>query len=326
MVEKIYKKGTAHEKIEHYDVLILGAGPAGLTAAIYTGRYNLSTAVIAKSIGGTANLAGKIENWPGYTGSGKDLMNKFSAQAKKFGAKFLEAGVEKVEKDSDGFVLHLNGKEIHGKTLIIALGTENRKLEIPGEKELVGKGVSYCATCDGMFFKGKNVAVVGGADSAAKAALFLGGICKKVYVIYRREEMRCEPISLVKLKNMKNIEILYHSLPTKVLGKQKVDGLEIVTNPGECPEEKEGCKEKRSLDVDGVFMEIGATAVVDVVAPLGLKVENSYVETNSNGMTNIKGCYAAGDVSNNNLKQVVTAAGEGAIAAKGVWDYLRDLK
>ena len=168
---KSYDRGTPHEEIEHYDLVVLGAGPAGLTAAIYAGRYNMKTLVIGKSIGGTANLAGEIENWPGYVGSGMELMVKFKEQAEKFGAKFLESEVEKVEKDDNGFVLHLMDKEIHGKTLIVALGTEHRKLNIEGEKKYLGKGVSYCATCDGNFFRNKEVAVIGGANSAAKAAL-----------------------------------------------------------------------------------------------------------------------------------------------------------
>ena len=135
MVKYIYKKGEKHGSIEHYDVLILGAGPAGLTAAIYAGRANLKTAVIAKSFGGTANLAGEIENWPGFIGSGAELTKKFKEQAEKFGAKFLQVEVNKIKKDSNGFVFEIQDKEIHGRSLILALGTEHRKLNIEGEKE-----------------------------------------------------------------------------------------------------------------------------------------------------------------------------------------------
>ena len=312
MVKHIYPKGTPHGKIEHYDVLILGAGPAGLTAAIYTGRYNLKTAVVAKSIGGTANLAGKIENWPGFIGPGKELMEKFHKQAAKFNARFLLAEVKNVKKDQDGFVLELEDKEIHGKALIVALGTENKKLNIKGEKEFLGKGVSYCATCDGNFFKNKTVAVIGGADSAAKAAIYLADICKKVYIIYRREEMRCEPLSFENLKKRKNMEIIYHANPTEIIGDKIVKQLKIIQ------EDKE-----RTLDVDGVFIEIGATAVVDIVEPLGLDVDCGYIKTDADAKTSIKGVFAAGDVSNNNLKQVITAAGEGAIAAKSAFDFLK---
>ena len=221
MVNKIYPKNTPHNKMEHYDCLILGAGPAGLTAAIYAGRYNMSTAIVAKSIGGTANLAGELENWPGYTGSGMELMKKFREQAEKFGAKILQAEITNIKKDENGFVIEVNKKEIHSKTLIITLGTEHRKLNVPGEKELLGKGVSYCATCDGNFFREKEVAVIGGANSAAKAALYLSDICKKVYIIYRREEMRCEPIIFEKLKKIKNIEFHYNSNPKKSMEKAR---------------------------------------------------------------------------------------------------------
>jgi len=330
---KVYAKGTAHDEIEHYDVLILGAGPAGLTAAIYTGRYSMSTLVVGKTIGGTANLAGEIENWPGYLGSGMELMKKFRSQAEKFGAKFHEDEVNDVQKDEDGFVLHLSGgaargipsKEgtgvpsssgkIHGKTLIIALGTEHRQLNIPGEKEFLGKGVSYCATCDGNFFKGKTVAVVGGADSAAKAALYLSDICKKVYVVYRRHEMRCEPISLSKICDKKNVEIHYHSNPTEVIGDGVVKGLKILE---ELPDKKLVEKE---LAVDGVFIEVGATPAADVVKSLKLKMEKDYIVT-KDSLTNVDGVFAAGDVTNNKLKQVVTAAGEGAIAAKAAHEFI----
>ena len=185
---------------QFYDLAILGSGPAGLTAAIYSARYNLNTIVLGKSTGGTANLAGKVENWPSFTGSGKELMKGFAKQAKKAGAKIIQEEIDKITKDKNNFKISLKKGEIKAKAIIIALGTENRKLNIPGEKEFLGKGVSYCATCDGMFFKGKTVSVIGGADSAAKAALYLSEIAKKVYIIYRKHEMRCEPVSYTHLR------------------------------------------------------------------------------------------------------------------------------
>ncbi len=318
MVKNIYKKGTSHEKIKHYDVLILGAGPAGLTSAIYTGRYKLKTAVIAKSFGGTANLAGKLENWPGFIGSGLDLMKKFKEQAEKFGARFLEAEINDVKKDKNGFVLEIGDKEIHGKSLIIALGTEHKKLNIPGEKEFAGKGVSYCATCDANFFKDKNVAVIGGADSAAKAALYLAEIAKKVYISYRKNEMRCEPISLKKIEEHNKIEVYYQSTPIKIEGDKIVSDLIIEQ------EQKDMKKKKIKLDVDGVFIVIGAAPVVDIVKNLNLKIDkNGYIIKDKEGKTNVKGVFAAGDVTDNNMKQVVTAAGEGAVAGKGVYEFLK---
>ena len=323
MVKNIYKKGTSHKEIEHYDVLILGGGPAGITAAIYSARYHLSTAVVAKSIGGTANLAGEIENWPGYIGSGAELMKKFRQQAEKFGARFLEAEVNNIKKDDNGYVLEIEDKEIHTKSLILALGTENRKLNVPGEKEFLGKGVSYCATCDGNFFKGKTVAVVGGANAAAKAALFLSEITEKVHIIYRRQTMRCEPISLKKIKTKKNIEIHYRSNPTQITGDNTVKAMEIEK---EIEDEENNTEkiEKIKLDVDGVFIEIGATPVAEIMQALSLKMdEKGYIITDKNAKTNISGVFAAGDNTNNSFKQVVTAAGEGAIAAKSAHDFVR---
>ncbi len=318
MVKYIYKKGTAHEKIGHYDVLILGAGPAGLTAAIYAGRYKLKTAVVAKSFGGAANLAGELENWPGYIGNGLELMQKFKEQAEKFGARFLEAEVTKVEKDKDGFVLEIGDREIHGKTLIVTLGTEHRKLNIPGEEEFLGKGVSYCVTCDANFFKEKNVAVIGGADSAAKAALYLAEIAKKVYVIYRKNEMRCEPVSLQKIEKHKKINLYYQSIPVKIEGDKTVLGLVIEQ------EQKEGKMKKIKLDVSGVFIVVGATPVINIVKNLELAMnKEGYIITDKEMKTNVGGVFAAGDVTDNNMKQVVTASGEGAVAAKSAYEFLK---
>jgi len=182
MVKNIYSKSTPHIRIKHYDLLILGAGPAGLTAALYASRYNLDVAVIGKLIGGTANLAKEVHNWPGFIGSGTELMKKFKEQGESFGAKFLQAEIDNVKKDENGFLVEFEQgdetKVIHGKSLIIAFGTERKKLDLPGEKEFVGKGVSYCAACDGQFFKNKIVAVIGGADSAAKAALYLSELAR----------------------------------------------------------------------------------------------------------------------------------------------------
>ncbi|MFH0808774.1 MAG: FAD-dependent oxidoreductase [archaeon] len=299
---------------EIYDVLILGGGPAGLTAAIYSGRYNLKTLVVAGNFGGTANLAGEVENWPGFVGSGMELMINIEKQAEKFGVKFLETLFEKVEKVDGLFVLHYQGKVVKGKSLIVALGTEHRQLNIRGEKEFLGKGVSYCATCDGNFFRKKNVAVVGGADSAAKAALYLSDICEKVYVVYRKHEMRCEPVSLSKICSTKNIEIIYFANPVEILGEGVVKGLKIdVEDKGESV-----------LDVSGIFIEAGAVAATEVLADLGLKMDRGYVVTGKDCKTNVSGVFAAGDVTDSPMRQMITAAGEGAVAAKGVHEFLME--
>jgi len=295
-----------------YDVLILGGGPAGLTAAIYAGRYNLKVLVVAANFGGTANLAGEVENWPGFIGSGLELMNNIKGQAKKFGAEFLEADVGRARKEGGEFVLDYGESEsVRGKSLIVALGTEHRQLDIPGEKEFLGKGVSYCATCDGNFFKGKKVAVIGGADSAAKAALYLSDICESVTVVYRKHEMRCEPVSLVKIKENKKIDVVYDAVPLEVLGEGVVNGLKISDGKGE-----------KVLEVSGVFIEAGAVAATEVLKDLDVEMNKGYVITGKDCKTNVEGVFAAGDVTNSAMRQMITAAGEGAVAAKGVHEFL----
>jgi len=199
-----------------------------------------------------------------------------------------------------------------GKSLIVALGTENRKLDIPGEEKFLGKGVSYCATCDGNFFRNKKVVVIGGADSAAKAALYLSEICESVVVVYRKHEMRCEPISLTKIKEKENIDIIYNSNPVEILGENVVKKLKI-------SDEK---NKEKVLDVDGVFIETGAVAATEVIKNIGLKIEGGYILTGKDCKTNIDGIFAAGDVTNSAMKQMITSAGEGAIAAKGVHEFL----
>ncbi len=307
---------------EIYDVVILGAGPAGMTSAIYAGRYNLKTLVVGKSVGGTANLAGEVENWPGFVGSGMELMKNVRGQAEKFGAEFLEEEISGVERDGDKFKVSVDDREIVGRSLIVALGSEHRQLNIPGEKEFLGKGVSYCATCDGNFFRGKNVAVIGGADSAAKAALYLADICEKVYVVYRKHEMRCEPVSLSKICETENIEIIYYSVPTSIEGENVVEKLRILTDSGIRRTEDGGREIERVLDVDGVFIEVGALPAVEVVKSLGLEMDGDYIVCGKDGKTNVDGVFAAGDVTNNFLKQMVTAAGEGAVAGKSVFEFL----
>lgn len=289
-----------------------------MTAGIYGARYNLKTAIIANSFGGTGNLAGHVENWPGFEGSGADLMKKIEEQAKTKGVKFIQDEIKQVSKDKEKFSVLISNKTIKGKTLILALGMQNKKLNIPGEKEFLGKGVSYCTTCDGMFFKNKNVAIIGGADSAAKAALFLSEIAKKVYVVYRKGEMRCEPVVLEKLKKKPNVEIHYFSNPGEIIGDKKVKALKL--------NKEEGQKEM-TLDVDGVFIEIGATPTTELIKPLGIATnEIDYIITDKESRTNIPGVYAAGDTTDTKFKQLVVASAAGATAAKSAFDYLKGKK
>ncbi len=311
------------KKIEKCDVLILGAGMAGLTAAIYATRYNLKTIVVGNNVGGTGNIVGLVENWPGFEGVGMDLMNKVVEQARKAGTIFVEGEISSVQKNKKEFYVELENTIVYGKSLIVALGMQHRKLNVKGEEKFIGKGVSYCATCDGTFFRNKTVAVIGGADSAAKAALYLSEMCKKVYIVYRKGELRCEPISLTKIKEKKNIEIHYFSQPAEIIGDNKVVGLKINQDCDSSPEPKEKCK-VINLDIDGVFIEIGAVPMLEVVKPLGVKTDKlGFISTDKETKTNVEGVFAAGDNTDTMFKQFVVSAGEGAIAAKSAYDYLR---
>lgn len=302
---------------EKYDLVILGGGVAGLTASIYAARYNLKTLIIAKSIGGTTNIVGHIENWPGFIGKGIDLAKNIIEQAKTLGVNFLESEINNVENKNNEFIVHTKDKIIKSRALIIALGMQHRKLEIKGETEFLGKGVSHCATCDGMFFKNKVVAVVGGSDSAAKAALYLSDVAKKVYIIYRKTEMRCEPISFKKIKEKENIEIKYLAQPTEIIGEKKVNGLKI-------NQEINGKTENVLLNVDGVFIEIGATPAVDVIKNIGVQIdEQQFIIIDKECKTNVQGIFAAGDNTNTKFKQMIVSAGEGAISAKSAFDFLK---
>jgi thioredoxin reductase (NADPH) len=298
---------------DSYDVLILGGGPAGLTAGIYCGRYNLKTLVIAGDVGGTAKLAGEVENWPGFVGRGVDIMTAIEKQARRFDVEFLQVMVDSVEKTGNDFILKHENGSVSGKSLIVCLGTEHRILGIPGEKEFLGKGVSYCATCDGNFFRDKNVAVVGGANSAAKTALYLSDICNKVIIVYRGHEMRCETVSLDRIKEADNIEIVYDAKPVEVIGDSVVKKLVIGVDG-----------EKRVLDVDGVFVEIGSAPASEILKRLGLDMdEGGYVKVGRDMKTSVEGVFAAGDVTDGVMKQMITAAGDGAVAAKGVYEFLK---
>jgi thioredoxin reductase (NADPH) len=302
--------------MKKYDILIIGAGPAGLTAGLYSARNGLKVGIVSKDIGGTANSILRIENWIGYSGSGAELMKKFYEQVKKYDIDFIIEEVdsiekEKAEKDSE-FIIKTKKQELKCRALIIATGTERKKLKISGEVEFLGKGVSYCATCDSFFFKGKNVAVIGGSDCATTSALALADIAKKVYLIYRGEKLRCENINEERLEQKKNVEIFYNSFPLEILGKDKVEELKVMSN-----------NKKNSIKVDGIFIEIGSTPIAEFTKKLNLKMdEEKFIHVDDNMKTSVDGIYAAGDVSSGKLKQVVVSSAQGAIAAKAAYDWL----
>lgn len=300
--------------MKNYDIVIIGAGPAGLTAGLYAVRTGLKTAIISKDIGGTTNSILLLENWPGFKGSGSLLMKQFYDQLREYEIDFIMEEVSDIEKKAEKkFVIKTKKGEITSKAMVITTGTKRRKLNIPGEKEFTGKGVSYCVTCDGFFFKNKIVGVVGGSDCSAVSALALSDIAKKVYIFYRGKKLRCEDINSKRLEEKENVEICYNSIPKEIKGNEQVESL-VVEEKGK----------KKEVKLDGIFIEIGAVALSEFAKNLKLKLDKEgYIVVNDKMETSVKGVYAAGDITNNLLKQVVVASGHGAIAAKNAYDFLK---
>lgn len=295
-----------------WDVAIIGAGPAGITAGIYAARSGLKTIIISKDIGGTANSIIALENWPGYKGSGAELMKRFYEHAKNYDIHFAISEVNALERKNNLFIIKTTRENIECKTIIVATGSERKKLKIPGEEELIGRGVSYCATCDSFFFKNKIVGVVGGSDCATSSALALSDIAKKVYVIYRGEKLKCEDINMKELEKRKNVQIFYNSFPIKIIGKEKVEGVEIIKS-----------KEKNKIELDGIFIEIGSTPITEFTKELKIKINSdNFIEVNQDMETSVNGVFACGDVTDFKLKQVVVASSQGAIAAKSASEFL----
>jgi len=290
------------------ELVIIGGGAAGYTAGIYAVRSGIKTIVFEKGMGGgLANVSPKIENYPGFESiSGMDLMEKMKQHASKYVDINFNEEVKKIEKFKEKFKIFTNKTSYNVKAIIICTGTDYRKLNAPGEKELAGKGVSYCATCDGFFFKGKKVAVVGGGNTALIEAIFLKQIgCQEVFVIHRRDRLRAENT----YKNEaieKGVKIIYSTHVESIQGNQKVDFIEL---------NNVSSGEKSKLYVDGIFVSIGEEPQNTLAKKLGVKLDKrGFVIVDKNQRTNIKGVYAAGDITGG-LRQIVTACAEGAIAA-----------
>ena len=296
-----------------YDLIIIGAGPAGLTAGIYAARSGLKTAIISKDIGGTANSILKIENWPGYSGTGTELMKKFYEQLKKYDVEVINEKVSDIKKNGKEFSVKTEKNNFISNSLILATGSVRKELKIPGEERLKGRGVSYCVTCDSFFFKNKTVAVIGGSDCAIGSALALAEIAKKVYVLYRGEVLRCENVNSERVKGNKKIETIYDAIPKEIIGKEKVESLLI---------EKKGKKEE--IKLDGIFIEIGASPLTEFTKNLKLKLDyENYIVVDDAMRTSSDGVFAAGDVTNSKVKQVLTSSAQGAVAAKSVLNWLK---
>ncbi len=291
-----------------YELAIIGAGPAGYSAAIYAGRAGIKSVVFDKGIGGgLASIAPNIENYAGFDAiTGMELMEKMKKHAEKYTNLNFNEEVIDISKENDEFLIKTTDKEHKVKAILFTTGTEHRKLNADGEKELSGKGVSYCATCDGFFFKDKKVAVIGGGNSALIEAIYLKQIgCSEVYVIHRRDQFRAEE-SYVKEAQDKGVKFVMDSTVEKINGENKVESLAI---------KNKKTNEINKIVVDGVFISIGEIPQNELAKKLDVSVdEKGYIKIDKMGRTNIKGIYAAGDITGG-LRQVITAAAEGAVAA-----------
>ncbi len=300
---------------EEVDLAVIGAGPAGLTAAIYATRYKLKTAVFGEVLGGLVTENPWIENYPGFKLiSGQELASKLVEHAKALGALLVPENVKVLEKADEGFLLTLtSGKKVRAKAVVIATGLERRKLNAKNEDRFLGKGVSYCATCDAAFFKDKVVAVVGGGDSAAVAALLLAEYAKKVYLIYRRERFRkMQPAYVAKIMENPKIEPVLKETVVECLGKEKLEAVKLSSG--------------RILKVDGLFVEIGFKPRIPFeLRGISLeKDERGFIKVDAAMRTSEPGIFAAGDITtgSNYFQQIITAAAEGAIAADSAYKFI----
>ena len=301
-----------------FDVLIIGLGCAGYTAAIYTARYKLKTLIVGGVAGGMGITAAEVGNWPGEIDiKGPDLMDKFMKHAMSFSEVTHKiAHITKLEKISGGFrATFENGETAEAKTVILATGSAKRHLGVKGEEEFSGKGVTYCATCDAFFYKGKDVAVIGGGDSAVEGAAIAAQVAKTVYLVHRRKDFRAEPYWVDKVKERKNVVMVLENQLKEIVGDTKVRSI-ILDKP---------FSGSNTLTVDGVFIEIGATPSVELATQVGAEIDKrGYLKVGADQGSNVPGFFGAGDVTSasNYFAQFATAAGEGSVAANSVFNYL----
>ena len=304
--------------MEKYNVLIIGGGPAGYTAAVYALRAGLTCAVIEKlSPGGQMATTSNIENYPGFSAvSGWELTEKMREQAINLGAVELFGEVTSADLSASPKRVTTPDGEITGDTIIIATGAKPRKTGVDREDALLGRGISYCATCDGMFFRGKTVAVTGGGNTAFEDALYLAKLCKKVVIIHRRDAFRASASYIKQAEEKENIEFLTDSAVTALLGEKSLSGLEVTNR-------KTG--EKSILDVDGLFVAIGRDPDTEAFRGLISMDDAGYIIAGEDTKTSLHGVFAAGDVRTKPLRQIVTACADGAVAAKFAEEYLGEL-
>ena len=290
--------------MEQFDIIIIGAGTAGMTAGIYAARANKKTLILeGKNYGGQIINTPDIENFPALNHiSGIEYATNLYNQVKDLGVTYKREEVQNITEDR---VVTTNKNQYQAKAVIIATGTQNRKLGLEGEDNLVGRGISYCATCDGRFYKGKNVAVIGGGNTAIEDAIYLSDLADKVYLIHRREGFRADQKALEILKSKENVEFILNNKPHKLIAEKKLIGLEIINNENEIT----------MIDVSGIFIAIGQIPNTEIFRDFIDLNESGYIKSKDGVHTNIDKIYVAGDVREKELRQLITAASDGAIAA-----------
>lgn len=295
------------------DIAIVGAGPGGMTAALYASRAGYKTVIFEKmTAGGQMGLTNLIENFPGIAKTtGFDLAMTLSEQINAFKAEMISAEVNKIEKNEKGYKIVTSSATYDAKTIILALGASPRNLGVEGERRLRGSGVSYCATCDGNFYRGADVAVVGGGNTAFEDALFLSNLCKKVYLIHRRDEFRAEKVLQQEVFAKSNIEVITNAKVQDIEGKFEVEKIVI---------EKDGVTNE--IPLQGVFVAVGTVPNSGLVKDLVALDDYGYIVTDQNMKTNVDGIFAVGDVRNTVLRQIVTACADGAVAAQSAERYI----
>ncbi|MBY0146388.1 thioredoxin-disulfide reductase [Neobacillus niacini] len=308
----------SEEKI--YDVIIAGAGPAGMTAAVYTSRANLSTLMIERGMpGGQMANTEDVENYPGFESIlGPDLSTKMFEHAKKFGAEYAYGDIKEIIDNGDTKTVVAGSKQYKAYSVIISAGAEYKKVGVPGEKELSGRGVSYCAVCDGAFFKGKELYVIGGGDSAVEEGVYLTRFASKVTIVHRRDELRAQKILQDRAFANEKVDFIWNHTIKSINDKEgKVGSVTLVSTQN---------GEEQELPADGVFIYIGMIPLSKPFSNLGITNENGYIETNERMETKVPGIFAAGDIREKTLRQIVTATGDGSIAAQTAQHYVEELK
>lgn len=297
-----------------YDAIIIGAGPAGLTAGIYTARREMKTLIIGSQIGGQMLWASDIENYPGFKSiNNYELTNKMKEQVNALSVDIKAKKVKRIEKKEEVFKVFTEKETYEAKTVITATGASPRRLAIPGEEEFKGRGVTYCANCDGPFFKNKTVAIVGGGNSALDAAEVMSKIAKKVYLIHRREKFKAFEALKNEVEEKENIECILNSEVKEIMGENKVNKIKV--------DNKKTGKEKE-IEIDGIFIEIGHIAETDLIREMA-EIKNNEVVVNEKCATKTPGLFAAGDITQTPFKQITVATGQGTIAALAAYQYIQ---